>query len=190
MTMFENLLNSKSSFELAAFVVTWIALVLLTLVIVNLYARLLRMEQARGSSPATTPYSHLIGKPIEDIIGIAPADGQPQVLLFVSSGCGSCRKLLEELASPSWTVPTALLWTDAAPATAVTPPRTIALDNGAKISAELGIRVTPFGLVTDEAGQVVQAMPINSLRSLSSLNGRRPASTPNHQLSARGEKKP
>jgi hypothetical protein len=155
-----------------------------------LYSRVLRLERARGVSPPVTPYGHLLGKSIEELIGSTFAAGQPRVLLFLSSGCGSCRRVLDEVASPSWTVPTALLWTDGAPATTARPAATIVIDDGPRISADMGIRVTPFGLVADETGRVVQAIPINSVRSLSHLNGSRPAITLDKQLSARGERKP
>ena len=49
------------------------------------------------------------------------------------------------------------------------PPNIVVLDEGAKVSTTLGIRITPFVVVTGEDGRVVKAGPINSLSSLSDL---------------------
>jgi hypothetical protein len=189
MTVIESLLNSRASFELAAFVVTWIAIALLVLVVVNLHTRVLRLERERGTSPPVQPYSHLLGKKIEDVVDFTAGDGQPRLLLFISSSCGSCRRVLDELTSPSWTVPTALVWTDEPLATTPRPDGAIVVEDGPRISADLGIRVTPFGVVADETGRVVQATPINSLRSLS-FNGNGHAGAAKSQLFPRGERKP
>lgn len=163
----ESLLNSRASFELAAFAATWVAIALLIFIVVNLYTRVVRLERERGAPQMAQPYGHLLGKHIDDVIGVTVPDRQPRVLLFLSSNCGSCRRVLDELTSPSWTVPTALLWTDEAPATTPRPDGAIVVEDGKRISTDLGIRVTPFGLVADDSGRVVQASPISSLHSLS-----------------------
>lgn len=171
------LLDSQASFELAAFVATGIAIVLLILVVGNLHARLRRLEQsgnleqAGNHAPATTaaadaPYGHLLGKDLHDLTG---APRHTHVLLVLSTHCGSCRRVLEDVASPSWTASTALLWTDSQQA-GVAPDGVTVLENGPRISSELGIRVTPFALVADKAGRVVTAAPVRRLRSLARLN--------------------
>jgi hypothetical protein len=187
MTVMESLLNSRASFELAAFAVTWIAITLLVVVVINLNTRVLRLERERGSSPPAQPYGHLLGKRIEDVVDVAGGDGHARLLVFLSSRCGSCRRVLNELTSPTWKVPTAVLWTDEPPATAPRPDKAIVVEDGARISADLGIRVTPFGVVADESGRIVQATPINSLRSLG-LNGYGHAGPAKRQLSQWGER--
>lgn len=171
MVTMSDLLSFRASFELAALAVTWLLLVLLVLVVGSLHVRLRRLETRTGPSPIAAPYSFLLGKRVEDVIGVVAGGPQPRVLLFLSSTCGSCHRLLEELASPSWTVPTALLWTDGtAPAARHAQSATVVSD-GPRISAELGIRVTPFALVTDKDGLVIKAGPLSSLRSLTDVDG-------------------
>lgn len=166
-----DVLNSRASLELAAFFVTWATVALLVLLVIGLHARLRRLEQRSRQAASHTPYGHLLGTRLADVVGVADAERQPRVLLFVSSGCQSCQRLIEQVTSPAWTVPSAVLWTDrAASVPAGRGPVTVLAD-GPRISAELGIRVTPFALVADEMGQIVKAGPVSSLQSLGEFNG-------------------
>ncbi|MGA7733369.1 MAG: hypothetical protein WCD37_19070 [Chloroflexia bacterium] len=167
--MFDTLLDLRSSFVLAALVVTWIAVLILLLVIGNLHARLYRLEQGADSrEDKPVPYAHLIGRQLQGVLGDSLS--APRVLVLLSSNCASCRHVLEELQlSPSKT-PLALAWIDRSPSPSPTiPSHAIVLDTGPKISSELGIRVTPFAIVTNEDGRVLKASPINSLSTLSNL---------------------
>jgi hypothetical protein len=49
------------------------------------------------------------------------------------------------------------------------PANVTALREGARLSAELGVRVTPFALVANADGQIIQAGPLNHLKSLGNL---------------------
>ena len=98
----------------------------------------------------------------------------PCVFIFLSANCNSCARVLGELPSFFLGAPLAVTWVDHTPSPPpALPPGTVVLAEGPKISAALGIRVTPFALVTSEEGKVVQASPINSLSSLGSLADRR-----------------
>lgn len=186
-----DLLTSRSGFELAAFFVTWATVALLVLMVSSMHVRLRRVEQRTGGGPTTdAPYSHLLGRRVDDLVGGARAEDPPRVLLFVSSGCATCQRLMDEVGSPAWTVPSALLWTDHTASAPAERNGVAVLDDGPRISAELGIRVTPFALVADEAGRIVRAGPINSLRSLGDLGGSSPAHASAHaapSTSARGD---
>lgn len=160
-------LGSEASFELAALFVTWVAVALLVIVVGGLHARIRRLEHA-GAASRPTPYSPLLGRDLKDLVGTAEIGEPPRVLLFLSSDCSSCARLLSEIESPSWTVRTAIVWTDDNPRSP-SPDGTTVLDHGAELSAQLGIRVTPFALVADPAGRVVKAGPVASLRSLGEL---------------------
>lgn len=160
-----DLLTARSGLVSAAFFVTWATVVLLVLLVTSLHVRLRRLERNAGSPGADTPYSHLLGTKVDSLAGRA------RLLLFVSAGCGTCRRLVEEITSPAWTVPVALLGTDHTPVAAADGDLVTVLDDGPRISAQLGIRVTPFALVADEAGRVVRAGPISNLQSLGDLDG-------------------
>jgi hypothetical protein len=91
-------------------------------------------------------------------------------VLFVSSPCPSCAKVLDELRAPGWPSPTAVLWTNtndapSSPSTGL-PPNVRTLDEGPRISAALGIEATPFLLVVGEDGVVQHGTPVNSLEPL------------------------
>ncbi|HWC28316.1 MAG TPA: hypothetical protein VG474_17125 [Solirubrobacteraceae bacterium] len=162
-----SLLDSRASFELAAFFVSWVAVALLVVVVGSLHARVRRLEHA-GPDARPAPYSHLLGRNIRDILGAEPGAAAPRVLFFLSSNCSSCARLLEELASPSWTIPSAIVWTDGTPP--AQPPRgSPIIASGPKLAAELGIRVKPFALVAGIDGRVVKAAPVANLHSLGEL---------------------
>jgi hypothetical protein len=159
--------NSEASFALAALFVTWVAVVLLVVVVGNLHARLRRLEHAgRDARPA--PYSHLLGRNLQDILGQVPGTTPPRALFFLSSNCPSCSRLLEELASQSWTIPSAIIWTEGSPPTPP-PPDIPILGHDSTLSAELGIRVKPFALIAGVDGRVVKAGPVSSLSSLGDI---------------------
>lgn len=162
----ESLLSSRASFGFAALLVTWVAVALLVLVVANLHIRLRRLEQGAPEGQKAAPYGHLLGRDVEEVVGAAAAGTRPRVVLFVSSSCGSCARLLAELTSPSWEVPTALVWTDAPRPPERVPAGAVVVADGPRVSAEAGVRVTPFGLLVDEAGRVVQAGPVTSLQVL------------------------
>ncbi|HEX8597701.1 MAG TPA: hypothetical protein VF952_04210 [Chloroflexia bacterium] len=168
--MFDTLLDSRSSFAFAALFVTWVAVLLLMLVIGNLHSRLQRLERAASVSKENTPYANLLGRRLQDLLGESPV--VPRVLVFLSSNCTSCARVLNELQHlhlPS-NAPLAVAWVDQLPSPAPDiPSNATVLHAGPQISTELGIRVTPFALVAGADGRVLKATPINSLDSLNKL---------------------
>lgn len=176
-----DLVTARSGLVSAAFFVTWAAVALLVLLVSSLHVRLRRLERGAGGTAAETPYSHLVGTRVDGLAGPA------RLLLFVSGGCGTCRRLVEEVTSPEWAVPTVLIGIDHTPATAAGS-RVAVLDDGPRISAELGIRVTPFALVADESGRVVRAGPVTSLSFLDDFDGS--GRIPARSRSAKGDGAP
>jgi hypothetical protein len=168
MPMLTAVLDFRSSFIIAALFVTWVAVLLLALVVGNLHVRLQRLEQLSATPQEAMPYGHLLGSRLHDLLDSpVPAPG---MIVFLSANCTSCKRVLDELGSLSRTVPFAIAWTDQMPTSLpALPPDTVILDEGAKVSTTLGIRVTPFVVVAGEDGRVVKAAPINSLSSLSDL---------------------
>jgi hypothetical protein len=166
-TVFET--ESQPGAAFAALVVTWVAVVLLMLVVAHLHARLRRLEQVaqvpHGTGLDTVglraqPYAGLVGRSLADFIGQSPV---PRVLLVLSADCASCRRLLADLADPSWSIPTVLAWADGTPSGDLPVP---ALPDGPRVTAALGVRVTPFGLVSDDDGHIVWTGPVTSLNTL------------------------
>lgn len=161
-------LETRASFELAAFLVTWLAGAVLVIVAAHLHLRVRRLEQA-GSSIRERPYGHLLGRSLSELVGTERLVGSPRVLFFLSSGCSSCAQILREIAAPSWTVPSAIVWTAGAPPDLPALNGTPLVDEGPRISDTLGIKVTPFGLVADASGRIVEAGPIAGPQSLAAM---------------------
>jgi hypothetical protein len=179
--------ESRAGAALAALVLTWVAVALLVLLVANLHSRLRRLESARsdGAPPAAggaaaTPYGGLVGRSLAELLGDR-VDPRTRVLLVLSAGCASCRRLLAELAEPSYTIPTAVAWTVPPPETVVDAP---VVPDGAQVAAALGVRVTPFGLVAGDDGRIIWAGPVTGLSTLAARA--RPART----RTSTGERKP
>jgi hypothetical protein len=120
---------------------------------------------SRLRQPAV-PFAHLVGKTLADLLNGSTPRPLPRLLLFMSSACPVCRQLLAELRAPEWDVPSAIVWTDAAEPPPDVPPGTTLVPEGAKVSAALGVRVTPFALILARDGRIVHASPVNSLAPL------------------------
>ena len=162
-------LDLRSSFELAAFFVTWAAVAALAVTALQLHLRLQRLEAGQAARPARkgppAPYAHLLGR---DVGAKLPEGDRPRLLLFLSSACPACARVLEDLRARP--LPAALAFTDSSePTPADLPPGARTLETGPALARELGIRVTPFALVLNEAGRAVEAGPVGSSSSLASL---------------------
>lgn len=172
MTLTLTFLDARSSFELAVFFITWVALAGLALIGLQLHFRLRRVEQgvAQGAEPAgpPAPYAHLLGRSMGDRLE-SPDGALPRLLLFLSSACPTCSRILQELSDPTWSRSAAVAFTDEPPSSPELPEDTRLLDRGRELSEELGISVTPFALVLDSRGRTVRAAPITRLSSLHDL---------------------
>ncbi len=164
--MTDSLLAIRPSFELAAWFVTWAAVALLAVVAASLHARLRRLESGRSEREVSRPFSQLIGRSF-------PASGAspvPRVVLFVASACTACSRILDEVSEAELQEPLGLAWIDGMPATAA-PQGFVLLSEGTRLSADLGVRVTPFALVLDGERKITQAAPVGSLGALRELSG-------------------
>jgi hypothetical protein len=180
----ETLLTLRPSFETAALFASWTAIAVLVLVTVNLHARLRRLERARGAEGVPQPFARLVGRPL-DAAAAAPTVPPPHAVLFLSSACPACTRILEELRRDAWDAPLALAWIDgpASPPPPL-PPTVAVLADGERLSAELGIRVAPFAVLVDPNGLIERAAPVGSLAALAELAGARaqPARDPQARL--------
>jgi hypothetical protein len=160
------LLSSRPSLTLAALFVTWVAVALLGLIAVGLHIRVQQLESGSRQREPAVPFGHLLGRTLGDLLNGSTPSPLPRLLLFVSSGCPVCRQLLSELRATDWDVPAAIVWTDAAEVPPAMPRGIALVPDGPKVSAALGVRVTPFALVLGRDGRIAQASPVNSLAPL------------------------
>jgi hypothetical protein len=163
----DSILDTRASFDLAAQFVTWVAVVFLGLIAVSLHIRLQRLERKDFERHQTAPFGHLLGRTLGEVLDGATPRPQPRLVLFLSSSCPACERLLAELQAPGWDLPAAVVWTTPVPGqTPRVRPHVTLVADGPRISAALGIRVTPFALVASDGGAIIRASPVNSLESL------------------------
>lgn len=168
-----SIFNARVSFEAAVMFVTWVAVAFLSIIIMHLHLRLQRLERASASVAGARPYGHFAGNRLDELLaGIAFAI-RPRVVVALSKDCASCGRVLAEIASPLWSVPTLVMWTDQTPPVVpVLPACVMVAPDGPALAAKLGIRITPFALWADDDGVIEKASPVNSLSSLGvPLNG-------------------
>lgn len=171
MSGLDDLLGSRSSFALAAFTVSWIAVVLLALVAANLHFRLAHLERSLPTREARTPYGHLIGRPLLDLLG-PEAPPAARLALILASECKSCDRVIAELSRSGRPAPVVLLWRDATPSPPPALPNGVTiLADGPRIALALGVGVSPFALAADDGGRVVRAAPAASVEALTALLG-------------------
>lgn len=169
MSGIEEFLGSRSSFLLAASAASWIAVVLLALVAANLHFRLVRLERSLPADESRTPYGHLLGRSLADVLGPQAAQ-DIRLALVLASDCRSCERILAALRDVGAGAPVALLWRDATPSPPppVGPGVTV-LDDGPLISRQLDVGVAPFALSADGSGRIVRATPVGSAATLAEL---------------------
>jgi hypothetical protein len=168
-----SIFDARVSFEAAVVFVTWAAVAFVSVIVMHLHLRLQRLERAGAPRAGTRPYGHLAGSHLDEVLEGAACAVRPRLVVALSGACESCERVLAEIASPLWTVPTLLMWTDhAPPALPVLSAHVMVAPNGPALATRLGIRITPFALWADNDGVIVKAAPVNSLNSLGvPLNG-------------------
>ncbi len=161
-----SILDTKVGFEAAALFVTWAAVAFLAVIAMHLHLRLRRLERTSASDAGSRPYRQFAGRRLDELLGGVTFAPQPQLVVTLSAACKSCERVLGEIASPQWTIPTVLLWTDhPPPLVPVLPSNTIMRPDGPVLAMKLGIRITPFALWMNQEGEIVKASPVNSLDS-------------------------
>jgi hypothetical protein len=164
----EDLLRSRSSFVLAALAVSWIAVVLLALIAANLHFRLVHLERSLPAGESRAPFGHLLGRSLVEVLGprVPPAT---RLAFVLASDCSSCERILAELGKAGGGARVALLWRDATPSLPPLPPGVTVLDDGPRVSRELGVGVAPFALSADPSGRIARATPVGSVDALADL---------------------
>lgn len=160
-------LDTRASFMLSALIVAWIAIGLLVMMVANLNLRLRRLEGAAARPDVATGrlHAHLIGRRLSEILDTG-TELTPRVLILLSNSCSSCTRLLQDLQREEWREPAAIGWIDHTPSPLPDVPSNATVVDGSRIGRDLGIRLTPFALVADESGRVVDAAAFNSLSKL------------------------
>jgi hypothetical protein len=152
------------SFETTALLLTWVALVLLALVV----AGLVRQVHHLAQGPRTRDLGLAAGAPAPapDTVGAEP--GRPTLLLFLSEDCPVCHDVFEE----------ALVQTGGPATTAIFAQEAIAGDPPVNLRVLAGqeelftaykVPATPYGVIVGADGRVRTAEPVGSVRGLHRL---------------------
>lgn len=175
------------SFETSALLVTWVAILLMALVVSGLVRQVHALAsgrvRVRASEVGLRP-----GTPAPELARLVP-QGQRALLLFLSEGCGACEEVLEEAAAQALRaaqrgIALRALFATPLPAFA----HAAAGGNGSGGVAVLGeeptlferyqVPATPFAVVVDAAGRVALSEPVGSRQALPELLDRVAASQP------------
>jgi hypothetical protein len=144
------------SFEMSALLLSWVAILLLSLVV----AGLVRQVHALGQGPRPTALGLAAGS-------LAPGFERfgPGLLLFLSADCGACPDVLAAAESLSTSEPVHALFSGAALSCDRVSghPQESALFEAYKIPA------TPFAVIVGESGRVTVSEPVGSAGALREL---------------------
>lgn len=165
------------SFTTSALILSWVAIVLLALVVARLVQQVHELQQGSARRPERVGMPP--GAPAPGLSRLDVPRGSTAVLLFLSGGCRTCREVLDEALTwksreASADVEIRVLYAEDAPAGSVEL-------GGVTVSAYGGQRAlfeqydalaTPFAAVVDD-GRVVRSEPLGSreaaVRLLASL---------------------
>ncbi|XTZ14791.1 TlpA family protein disulfide reductase [Micromonospora echinospora] len=158
------------SFQTSALILSWIAILLLALVVSGLvrqvHALSSGMVQRRPESVGLPA-----GTPAPGFAGLAPVPpAVPLVLLFLDPDCGTCAQVLAEAADRAGRggLEFRVLYRDDAPARAAGLPVTV-LTGQAELFDRYDAVATPFATVVDRSGRVLRAEPLGSRAALRRL---------------------
>jgi hypothetical protein len=152
------------SFTTTALLLTWVALVLLALVVAGLVRQVHHLTQG----PRTRDVGPSAGTAAPGLDRLAAEPGQPTLLLFLEQDCPACQDVFAEALTLTGGPPTRAVFAGDAPA-ADPPPALRILANQDALFQAYRIPATPFGVVVGADGRVRTAEPVGSVRALHDL---------------------
>ena len=151
------------SFQTSALIVTWVALLLMALVMSGLVRQVHALSSGAARRPERLGLRPGSPAPAADRLGLRP----PAVLLFLSDDCRTCAEVLDEAGRlPRNGVAVHALYPGPAPAGT----GNVAVHGGqAELFERYDAIATPFGVVVDRAGRVARSEPLGSRTALHNL---------------------
>ena len=152
------------SFETTALLVTWVALVLLALVVAGLVRQVHHLAQGpRTPEMGLAPGSRAPGL---DRIGAEP--GQATLLLFLSEDCPACQDVFQEALGMRAGPATRAIFAEE-PVVADPPVHLRVLPGMGELFTAYQVPATPYGVIVGADGRVRTAEPVGSVRGLHAL---------------------
>ena len=156
------------SFQTSALILSWIAILLLSLVVSGLVRQVHALSSGAVGRPASVGLRP--GSPAPRFRDLAPPSPATLVLLFLDQGCATCAHLLDEAADQGQRTEAVLrvLYREAVPPQAAELPMTV-LGEQADLFDRYDVVATPFAVVIDDAGRVRRSEPVGSQVALRQL---------------------
>lgn len=152
------------SFDTTALLVTWVALVLLALVIAGLVRQVHQLTQG----PRTRDLGLRTGTPAPALDLVRAEPGQATLLLFLSEDCPACQDVFQEALGLTGGPATRAIFAELVSAT--DPPANMRVLSGQKdLFAAYQVPATPYGVIVGADGRVRTAEPVGSIRGLHAL---------------------
>ncbi|HZE30105.1 MAG TPA: hypothetical protein VE198_01560 [Actinoallomurus sp.] len=152
------------SFETTALLMTWVALVLLALVVAGLVRQVHQLTQG----PRTRDLGLRAGTPAPALDLVRAEPGQPTLLLFLSEDCPVCHDVFQEAIGLDGAPATRAIFAEEA--IGADPPANMAiLSRQAELFTAYQVPATPYGVIIGADGRVRTAEPVGSIRGLHTL---------------------
>jgi hypothetical protein len=152
------------SFETTALLVTWVALVLLALVVAGLVRQVHQLTQGPRARELGLP----AGSPAPALDILAAETGQATLLLFLSEDCPVCHDVFEEALGLTGGPATRAIFAEEA--IGGDPPANMRVLPGQQdLFTEYKVPATPYVVIVGADGRVRTAEPVGSVRGLHNL---------------------
>ncbi|MEV5748747.1 hypothetical protein AB0L00_13105 [Actinoallomurus sp. NPDC052308] len=152
------------TFETTALLVTWVAILLLALVV----AGLVRQVHHLTKGPRTPDDGLTTGMTAPGLARLAPEPGRPTLLLFLGAECPACHDVFEDALGQTEAPPIRALFFD--DALDVTPPdNMVVLADQGELFQEYQVPATPYAVLVGSDGRIRTAEPVGSVRALHGL---------------------
>jgi hypothetical protein len=166
----ENVLDFRPTLVMSALFATWLAVALLTVLVLYLQVRVARLEAGHSAVAADPPFKSLVGRLVPELLA---GEQRPRAVVFLSTTCRTCADVLDELKRHRWRQPVALAWTDTSAPPVVSRYDLPVLEAGPAIATSLGVRVTPFAVVLGDDGRIRQARPVATVGEVNEIDALR-----------------
>lgn len=152
------------SFETTALLVTWVALVLLALVVSGLVRQVHQLTQG----PRTREPGLPAGSPAPGLDRLVAEPGQATLLLFLSEDCPACQDVFQEALGLTGGPATRAIFAEET--AAAEPPANMRILSGqGDLFTAYQVPATPYGVIVGADGRVRTAEPVGSIRGLHAL---------------------
>ncbi|MEH0819987.1 MULTISPECIES: hypothetical protein [unclassified Micromonospora] len=156
------------SFQTSALILSWIAILLLALVVSGLVRQVHALSTGAAGRPGSVGLRP--GSPAPRFRDLAPPSPATLVLLFLDPGCATCDHLLDAAAEqlPRTDVVLRVLYRDTVPPRAAERPMSV-LGEQADLFDRYDAIATPFAVVIDPTGRIRRSEPVGSGAALRHL---------------------